>query len=111
MNWNNFSRLLFRLGIQLVAAAMLYCLWHRSALHEVTVAESEGTSTLILLIGSIYAVMFAFVIYVIWGQFTDVENFMMRECKSMSCCVSPIFSIPMLFEASGAGSRITSIES
>src|SRR6201988_4929769 len=84
MNWNTFSRLLFRLGIQLVAASFLYCLWHRSGLHEITAAESEGISTLILLIGSIYAVMFAFVIYVIWGQFTDVENFMMRECKSLN---------------------------
>jgi hypothetical protein len=84
MNWNNFSKLLLRLGIQLVAAAVLYCLWHRSGLHEITAAESEGISTLILLIGSIYAVMFAFVVYVIWGQFTDVENFMMRECKSLN---------------------------
>ena len=84
MNWNTFSRLLFRLGIQLIAAAFLYRLWHGSGLHEVTAAEAEGISTLILLIGSIYAVMFAFVIYVIWGQFTDVQNFMMRECKSLN---------------------------
>src|ERR1017187_9680345 len=84
MNSNSLSKLLFRLGIQLVAAAVLYCLWHRSGLHETTAAESEGISTLMLLIGSIYAVMFAFVIYVIWGQFTDVQNFMMRECKSLN---------------------------
>jgi Protein of unknown function (DUF4239) len=84
MNWNTFSRLLFRLGMQLVAAAFLYGLWHGSGLHQATAAEAEGISTLILLVGSIYAVMFAFVIYVIWGQFTDVENFMMRECKSLN---------------------------
>ena len=30
------------------------------------------------------AVVFAFVIYVIWGQFTDVEHYMMRECKSLN---------------------------
>ena len=84
MNWNTLSRLLFRLGIQLVAASCLYSLWHGSRLHEITAAEAEGISTLILLIASIYAVMFAFVIYVIWGQFTDVENFMMRECKSLN---------------------------
>jgi hypothetical protein len=84
MNWNTFSRLLFRLGMQLVAASFLYCLWHGSRLHEITAAEAEGISTLILLIASMYAVMFAFVIYVIWGQFTDVENSMMRECKSLN---------------------------
>jgi hypothetical protein len=83
MNWNTFFRLLFRLGMQLVAAAFLYGLWHTSGLHQVTATEAEGISTLILLVGSIYAVVFAFVIYVIWGQFTDVENFMMRECKSL----------------------------
>jgi len=52
-------------------------------LHELTAGEAEGLNVVILLIGSIYAVIFAFVIFVIWGQFTDVENYMMRECKSL----------------------------
>jgi hypothetical protein len=84
MNWTAFGRLLFRLGTQLLLAAIAYRLWHGGALHGVTTTEAEGINTLILLIGNIYAVMFAFVIYVIWGQFTDVENFMMRECKSLN---------------------------
>ncbi len=84
MNWNAFSRLLFRLGAQLIAAALVYWLWHTSDWRRVTTAEAEGLNTLILLIGNIYAVIFAFVIFVIWGQFTDVENFMMRECKSLN---------------------------
>jgi hypothetical protein len=84
LNWNAFSRLLFGLGIRLFVAACIYRLWHGSGLHQITTDEAEGLNTLILLIGSIYAVIFAFVIYVIWGQFTDVENFMMRECKSLN---------------------------
>jgi len=84
MNGKAFSTYLFRLGIQLIAAASIYAIWHRSGLHEITAGEAEGLNTLILLIGSIYAVIFAFVIFVIWGQFTDVENFMMRECKSLN---------------------------
>ena len=84
MNSNTFSGQLFRLGMGLVATACVYCLWHRGELHEITAGEAEGLNTLILLIGSIYAVIFAFVIYVIWGQFTDVENFMMRECNSLN---------------------------
>lgn len=84
MNWNAFSRLLFRLVAYLIAAALLYGAWHGSGLHEITAGEAEGLNTLILLIGSIYAVIFAFVIFVIWGQFTDVENFMMKECKSLN---------------------------
>jgi Protein of unknown function (DUF4239) len=84
MNWNDFTRHLIRLGIQLVLAGCIYGLAHSSGWSEITVHEAEGLNTLILLIGSIYAVMFAFVIYVIWGQFTDVENYTMRECKSLN---------------------------
>lgn len=84
MNRDAFAKLLFRLAACLVAAGFLYSTWHTSGLHEITVREAEGINTLILLIGSIYAVVFAFVIYVIWGQFTDVESFMMRECNSVN---------------------------
>src|SRR5580692_7793030 len=84
MNWNALRRLLMRLGLQLAVAAGIYWLWHGSGLHAITAGEAEGINTLIVLIGNIYAVMFAFVIYVIWGQFSDVENFMMRECKSLN---------------------------
>ncbi len=39
---------------------------------------------MILLLGSIFAVMYAFVIFVIWGQFTEVENLVVRECSSLN---------------------------
>jgi hypothetical protein len=84
MNWSAFTGVLARLALCLLAGAFVYGAWHGSTLHAVTAQEAEGINTLILLIGSIYAVVFAFVIYVIWGQFTDVENFMMRECKSLN---------------------------
>jgi hypothetical protein len=84
MDWQAFSGRLLRLAAYMVAAAAAYGAWHGSSLHEISSGEAEGINTLILLIGSIYAVVFAFVIYVIWGQFSDVENFMMRECKSLN---------------------------
>jgi len=84
MNGNTFSGQMFRLAGGLTTTAFAYYLWHTSGLHEITAGETEGLNTLILLIGSIYAVIFAFVIFVIWGQFTDVENFMMRECNSLN---------------------------
>jgi hypothetical protein len=84
MNWNAFSTHLGRLGFLLATMGGIYWLWHGSDLHQITAGEAEGLNTLILLIGSIYAVVFAFVIYVIWGQFTEVENYMMRECKSLN---------------------------
>jgi hypothetical protein len=84
MNWSSLSGQMFRLGTVLAVTACAYCLWHAGVRHEVTAGEAEGLNTLILLMGNIYAVLFAFVIYVIWGQFTDVENFTMRECNSLN---------------------------
>ena len=83
MNWKAVSRLLTVRAAELAAAIFVYWLLHRTTLYEFTAREMEGLNTLILLLGSIYAVMFAFVIFVIWGQFTDVENLVMRECNSL----------------------------
>ena len=78
MNSSALVRLVLRFALQLTAALFAYGLWHTSGLRELTAGEAEGLNVVILLIGSIYAVIF-----VIWGQFTDVENYMMRECKSL----------------------------
>ncbi len=83
MNWKAVSKLLIARAGQLAAAILIYWQLHSTLLYEFTAREMEGLNTLILLLGSIYAVMFAFVIFVIWGQFTDVENFVMRECNSL----------------------------
>jgi hypothetical protein len=83
MNWQELSRHVARFVALLVAAALAYWLLRATGLYSFTAREIEGLNTLILLIGNIYAVMFAFVIFVIWGQFTDVENFIMRECSSL----------------------------
>lgn len=77
------SKQVSRFAAMLVAAAWAYWLLRATGLYDFTGGEREGLNTLILLIGNIYAVMFAFVIFVIWGQFTDVENFIMRECNSL----------------------------
>jgi hypothetical protein len=77
------ARLLRLFGLLLVAAAAYWAL-RQTSLYEFTAHERDGLGTLILLIGNIYAVMFAFVIFVIWGQFTEVENFVMRECNSLN---------------------------
>jgi hypothetical protein len=70
---------LVRLAGLLVLAAAAYWVLRQTPLYEFTGRERDGLGTVILLIGNIYAVMFAFVIFVIWGQFTEVENFVMRE--------------------------------
>ena len=70
--------------VVLFAAAAAAWLLRRTELYNFTSNEAEGLNTLILLLGGIFSVMYAFVIFVIWSQFTDVENFVMRECNSLS---------------------------
>jgi hypothetical protein len=83
MNREEFFRQVSRFIVLLVAAALAYAALRSTDLYNFTAREAEGLNTLILLIGNIYAVMLAFVIFVIWGQFTDVENFIMREASSL----------------------------
>jgi hypothetical protein len=84
MDWNSLSRRLFKFGAWFAAAILAYWLLRNTGLYDFTRLEIEGLNTLILLVGSIYAVTFAFAIFVIWGQFNDVENLVMRECHSLS---------------------------
>ena len=83
MNRKDLIRQVSRLVVMLAAASAAYALLRETGLYDFTARESEGLNTLILLIGNIYAVMFAFVIFVIWGQFTEVENFVVREASSL----------------------------
>jgi hypothetical protein len=77
------STLLLRLAVELALAGLAYGYLRSLGLYGFTAPEANGLAALMLLLGSIYAVMFAFVIFVIWDQFTDVENIAMRECNSL----------------------------
>ncbi len=69
------------LGALVVALALYGCLrW--AGFYEFTSRDAEGLATLTQLLGDIYAVLLAFTIFVIWGQFTEVENCVIRECNS-----------------------------
>lgn len=84
MNWTALSKSLFRLVCFLAAALILSALLRKDGFYDFTRQETEGFNTIVLLIGSIYSVMFAFVIFVIWGQFTDVENLVARESGALN---------------------------
>jgi hypothetical protein len=84
MDRNAVTREMLRLGVLLFALLLVYSLLRTTGLYELTGRETEGLNTLILLVGSIYAVILAFAIFVIWGQFTEVENCVMRECNSLN---------------------------
>jgi hypothetical protein len=84
MNWTLVSRQLFRLCIGLAMAAAASWTLRQSHFERFAGSDAEGIGTLISLIGGIYAVVFAFVIFVIWGQFTAVEEAALRECSLLN---------------------------
>jgi Protein of unknown function (DUF4239) len=84
MNWPALSRPAVRLTFLLVVSAAAYWLARQAHLDRFTAADAEGINALLALIGGIYAVVFAFVIFVIWGQFTAVEDATLRECGSLN---------------------------
>ena len=84
MDWSAISQRVIRLVAKLIAAVFAAWVLRRTGFYDFMAHEAEGLNTIILLVGSIYSVMFAFVIFVIWSQWTDVENFVMRECNSLN---------------------------
>jgi hypothetical protein len=67
----------------LAAALGLYAFLRSAGFHDWSAREAEGLGVLTQLVGDIYAVLLAFLIFVIWGQFTEVENCVMRECNAL----------------------------
>jgi hypothetical protein len=68
----------------LAAALVAYALLRSAGFYDFTAAEAGGITTLIQLVGDIYAVLLAFLIFVIWGQFTEVEDCVIRECNTLN---------------------------
>jgi hypothetical protein len=60
----------------------LYGCLRWAGFYEFASRDAEGLATFTQLLGDIYAVLLAFTIFVIWGQFTEVENCVIRECNS-----------------------------
>ena len=95
MNWRAAAGHVAGFAATVAAASVARLLLRAAGFYEITAREVEGLNTVILLVGGIYSVMLAFVIFVIWGQFTDVENFVMRECNTLndllrfSDCLNP----------------------
>src|SRR5215831_9228906 len=84
MRWQAISKQVVKFVGLLAVAVCAHRLLRSAGIHDFTALETEGLNALILLIGNIFAVMYAFVIFVIWGQFNEVENFIMRECNSLN---------------------------
>ncbi|HMD50003.1 MAG TPA: hypothetical protein VKG79_12930 [Bryobacteraceae bacterium] len=57
MNWNAISSQILTRGALLAFAVACYWLLRGTHLSDITAGDAEGLNTLILLLGSIYAVM------------------------------------------------------
>src|SRR5580658_4704880 len=83
MAWTLPTGNILKLAVRLAVALLLYGFLRSIGFYNFTAREAEGLGVLIQLVGDIYAVLLAFTIFVIWGQFTEVENCVMRECNSL----------------------------
>lgn len=84
MNWKSRTGDVVRFVAEVFTAVFFYSLLRTSRFYSIMGDEVEGLNTVILLVGGIYSVMYAFVIFVVWGQFAEVENFVMRECNALN---------------------------
>jgi hypothetical protein len=84
MNWTVPFDKTVKPALRLVAALVAYALLRQAGFYNFTAREIEGLNVLIQLVGDIYAVLLAFAIFVIWGQFTEVENCVIRESDSLA---------------------------
>ncbi len=71
-------------GAKMVAGAVtLYLILRLVGFHRLFEHDAEGIGALLQIIGTLYSVVYAFAIYVIWGQFTSVENEIQKESGAL----------------------------
>src|ERR1700689_1508895 len=64
------------------AAAIYGALW-LLGFQKLFLNDGEGLAALLQIIGTLYSVVYAFATYVIWGQFTSVENEIRKESGAL----------------------------
>jgi hypothetical protein len=84
MNWKLALGNIFRFCLRLIAILVIQQVLRQAGFFEWTARDSGGLNAVIEPVGGIYAVLLAFTVFVIWGQFTEVENLVMRECNSLT---------------------------
>jgi hypothetical protein len=71
-------------GAKLVAgAAAIYGALWLLGFQKLFLNDGEGLAALLQIIGTLYSVVYAFATYVIWGQFTSVENEIRKESGAL----------------------------
>ena len=67
----------------IAGAAAIYFVLRLLGFQKLFENDAEGIGTLLEIIGTLYSVVYAFAIYVIWGQFTAVENEILKESGAL----------------------------
>jgi hypothetical protein len=62
---------------------VLYLALRWTGVEKLYQGDTEGIGALLQIIGTLYSVLYAFATYVIWGQFTAVENEIRKESGSL----------------------------
>jgi len=71
-------------GVRFIAIAVaIYVVLRLTGFHKLFASDSEGLGALLQIIGTLYSVVYAFAIYVIWGQFAAVENEIQKESGAL----------------------------
>ena len=77
----------------LVVVAAVYLILQVAGFQRLFRDDSEGVGALLQIIGTLYSVLYAFATYVIWGQFTAVENEILKESGALKELL--LFSRPL----------------
>jgi len=72
-----------RCAKMVAATAALYAVLWLLGFQKFFLNDAEGLAALVQIIGTLYSVVYAFATYVIWGQFTSVENEIRKESGSL----------------------------
>jgi len=67
----------------IVSVVALYLVLRLAGFHKLFENDAEGIGALLQIIGTLYSVVYAFAIYVIWGQFTSVETEILKESGAL----------------------------
>ncbi len=67
----------------IAAAAALYLVLRVAGFHKFFENDAEGIGALLQIIGTLYSVVYAFAMYVIWGQFAAVESEIQKESGAL----------------------------
>jgi hypothetical protein len=73
----------FRCAKLVAGAAAIYAVLWLLGFQKLFLNDAEGLAALLQIIGTLYSVVYAFATYVIWGQFTAVENEIRKESGAL----------------------------